>query len=213
MTYFYKKYNCVLAIIVFAIIIWLILIKYDMYDYFKTQPTLSNVDNKKYNVIGGFIDNDIAADKMATLHQFIIDILRYLKRKYIINNNQSNSTNMKNFVQRILNNYNRDVLYENDPRPGEETSYVMNKGDKFGLCLRDKTPNRNFHDYNTLQFVILHEMTHLGLLTYGHNDEFWEYFRLLLIEAAKSNLYIPVNYAIYPINYCGLPVHNNPYFN
>lgn len=196
--------------IVLIIFIILLIKKSQIKEFMTITKTVSNIDKKQYNVIGGFKNTDIAADNMALLHLFIINILRHLKKKYILQ--PTNNVKMKDFTRRILNNYNRDVLIENDPAPGEETSYILNKGSKFGVCLREKNLDRNFHDYNTLQFVILHEITHLGTISYGHNEEFWNNFKLLLIEAKASGLYKPINYAIHPIVYCGIKVTDNPYF-
>lgn len=181
-----------------------------IFEYMSVTTEVSPIDDRSYNVIGGFTDKKKAAKKLSELHMFIIDFLRYLRRKFIINKN--GSIEQQQFIGRVLKNYNPDVLHENDPGPGEETSYVMNKGQKFGLCLRNKNPERNFIDKNLLQFVIIHEMSHLGTTTYGHNREFWFWFKFLLVEATESKLYIPIDYGKHPTNYCGLSVKSNPYF-
>ena len=80
------------------------------------------------------------------------------------------------------------------------------------LCLREKKGNHPFHDYNTLQFVMIHEMAHITSISEGHNQEFINNFRFLLREAKALGYYEPINYSKTPIDYCGIKVTNNPYY-
>jgi hypothetical protein len=182
-------------------------------EYLTTNSEFSEIDKRSYNVVSGFSDRHIAANKMSMIHKFIIDILSNLKKKFIINKNGTIQEIL--FVKRILDKYNPDVLFENDPKNGEETSYVVNKGDKFAMCLRSKNVGSmgEFHDNNILQFVVLHELSHLGSTTYGHNAEFWDGFKFMLIQAKLAGLHNPIDYSKNNIIYCGLSVKRNPYFN
>ena len=194
-------------IILLFIIILLIYCKNNKdYEYFNVY---SSLDKRKYNVVGRFANYKDAADKMAESNKFIIELLRFLRNKFLIK--KQGDILEQNFVSRLLNRYNPDVLLENWPKPGDDTSFVINKGDKFGLCLRDKKYNE-FHENNILQFVIIHELTHMGTTTYGHNYEFWSWMKFMLVQAKESGLYTPVNYGIHPEKYCGLKVSSNPYF-
>lgn len=192
----------------FILIVFFMLLNYP--EYFTTTPVLSNIDNKQYRVITTFGDYKEATDKLANINDFIINFLRYLKNKFIINRN-GNKDEIK-FVQRILNNYNPDNIFENFPILGENTSFVINKGESFGICLREKE-NHNFHTFSLLKFVILHEMTHMGTIQYGHDYEFWSWFKFITIEATKSGLYDPINYSNNNVNYCGLNITFNPYYD
>jgi hypothetical protein len=182
-------------------------------EYFTTNSIQSHIDNRIYNVVGGFTDKQEAANKLSLLHGFMIKFMKYIKTKYIIKRQNVTDQEYK-FVTRILNNYRPDTLVENNPLPGEETSYILNKGDKFGVCLRIKhgVKKNQFHEIDILQFVLLHEITHLGTLTYGHNEEFWHWFKFILHQAKNSGLYNPVDYKKYPETYCGISVASNPYF-
>ena len=51
------------------------------------------------------------------------------------------------------------------------------------LCLRHKKGDHPFHDYNTLQFVMIHEIAHIASISEGHNQEFINNFRFLLRQA------------------------------
>ncbi len=180
---------------------------------FMTTEKMSRVDQRTYRVAGSFQDSHAAADKLAELHKFIVDYLRYIKTKFIIE--RRGSPHQQQFVARILKNYNPDVVFENNPGPGEETSYVTNKGEKFGICLREKVGanQKKIHKQNILKFVMLHELSHLGAITYGHNEEFWSSFKFVLIQAVESGLYAPIDYSQSEVNYCGLEVQFNPYFS
>lgn len=183
-----------------------------IYDYFTTKNVISGVDQNMYKVVGGFDNPNEAADKMASIHTFMIDFMRFLKKKFIIE--KKGTYQEKEFVRRILNKYRPDTLRENDPMPGQDTSYVLNKGDQFGLCLRKKkgADAGEFHNMGIIKFVALHEITHLGCTTFGHGPEFWTWFKFILIQSKESGLYNPVDYRRYPQSYCGIMVSHNPYF-
>ena len=184
--------------------------KHKISEYFTSRFVVSEYDKRYYKVDVQFSDKNIAANKLAILNEFIIQYLKYIK-KNIINSN-TEPRNKKLFFKRILNNYNLDNIFENNPLPGGETSFVSDKGVEFGICLRQKINQSNeFHKINILKFVMLHELTHLGCVLYGHEHEFWEWFKVVLSEAVKSRLYIPIDYSKNPENYCGLNVTTNPY--
>lgn len=196
------------------VIILILLIIYELqthtvYEYFTTEHLVSHVDKRKYKVSGGFINKIDAVNKMANLNEFIISLLKFLKKKFVINH--QGNTLEKNFIIRVLKNYNPDVIFENFPEDGEDTSFVVNKGEQFGICLRNKI-NNQIHDDNLLQFVMIHELSHLGTLTYGHDYSFWSWFKFMLVQATESGLYIPVDYSKRPVVYCGIDVTYNPYY-
>jgi hypothetical protein len=197
-----------------CIIILLLIFYYNapIKEYFTTNSTISEFDNRPYKVVGGFSDKNIAADKLAKLNEFIIQFLKYIKINVINNSNQP--LEKQQFFMRILNNYNIDNIFENEPEPGAVTSFVANKGLQFGICLRKKGEMENqFHEIDILKFVMLHELTHLGCISYGHDNEFWNCFKVVLSEAVKSGLYTPIDYSKNPENYCGISVSNNPHCN
>jgi hypothetical protein len=113
-------------------------------------------------------------------------------------------------VKRLVKGFRRAEIEE---APNDEgSSYTINKGDLVALCLRHKKDGHPFHDYNTLLFVIIHEMSHIASISEGHNSEFITNFKWLLKEAKTFGYYEPVNYQNSPITYCGVKVTNNPFF-
>ena len=92
------------------------------------------------------------------------------------------------------------------------SSYTINKGELMALCLRHKDKAKNFHDIQTLMFVLIHELAHVMSVSEGHNAEFMDNFRFILKEATNSGVYQPVDYSNSPMTYCGVKVTHNPYY-
>lgn len=203
------RLNSIIIVIIVIIIIYNCNTN-DINEYFKTDNVVSTIDKRSYTVVNKFSNMHEAANVMAKLNNFIFKFLRFLKNKFIIKN--MGNRREREFVKRLLKNYNPDVLFENNPKPGEETSFVINKGEKFGLCLRDKSTQK-IHDINLLKFVIIHELTHIGTINYGHEYQFWSWMKFMLLQAQKSGMYKPVDYQNQHQSYCGMDVTFNPIYS
>jgi hypothetical protein len=169
------------------------------------RMTVSEIDNKPYTVKENYTDHQTAANILSKLNHLNSTLIDHLKNKY-------GDSKISNHVEFLAGNYDGDVLQEHTPRTTVNTSYVLNKGDLIKLCLRDQVTG-DFHDYDTLVFVNLHELSHLLDLAYGHNKSFWTGFKFILEEAQSIGLYTPVDYEKTPVGYCGIEINNNPYFN
>lgn len=206
-----KKYDYSgIIIITLLLIIYLEYNNNYLYDTFIATKVVSDIDGRQYRISGAYENIKDASNTMAKINNFIFDFLKFLRNKFIFK--KIGTDYEQNFVKRVLKNYNPDVIFENNPKAGEDTSYVINKGEKFGICLRDKQ-TKEIHDYNLLQFVTIHELTHLGNLDFGHGYSFWAWMKFMLIQAEKSGLYTPVDYEKNPIIYCGLAVNFSPYYS
>ena len=181
---------------------------------FLTQKTCNNIDGRCYSISTKFDENTHhqASEKLALINIKLIELLRYLRKKYIWNDNPNKyRTEM---VKRLLTLYNQDNLIENAPEGLVNTSYVEDKGSVFAVCLREKNTGRNlFEHFNTLIFVALHEISHIANKTWTHGNEFWHDFKIILEEAVEIGLYTPIDYKLHPVTYCGLTVSYNPYFD
>lgn len=199
---------------IIIIIILIILINeyknHTICNYINTESMTSNTDLRKYKIISGMQNPKEAVNKMAMLNNFMLEFLRKLKTKFLVE--KKGHRLEKEFVKRVIKNYNPDVIFENNPRPGEETSFVTNKGENFGICLRNKT-NNDLHRDNILKFVIIHELTHLGTTTYGHDYQFWSWMKFMVTQAYLFGMYEPIDYSKNPKMYCGDKVNDNPYYN
>jgi hypothetical protein len=140
-----------------------------------------------------------AANVMAALDENLIEILRHVQNKL---NAGRYSKRQAAFINRCLYLYDPKILVENSPRNfASETSYSVEKGGLLAICLRNA--GGKFHDFSTLQYVLLHELSHIGLTVEHHPPEFWRAFKFLLGEAAESGHYKPVDYSKTPVKYCG----------
>jgi hypothetical protein len=112
-------------------------------------------------------------------------------------------------VIRLSERYKQTKLFESNTHE----TYTLNKGEEVVMCLRDYSKNKQIHDdFNLLIFVGLHELAHIMSVTTDHEPEFWANFKFILRTAAEMNMYDPVDYALDPVSYCAMIVHDNPYF-
>ena len=47
----------------------------------------------------------------------------------------------------------------------------------------------------------------------GHKSEFWQNFKFLLENAKEAGIHKPVDYKNEPREYCGMKIHDNPYYD
>lgn len=117
-------------------------------------------------------------------------------------------------VKRIIESFDSIRIVETLPT-SEHTAYSENKGEKIALCLNSsqRVGDKKLIDPNTLAFVALHELAHVGTESEGHQPEFWNNFKFLLQQATKMGLYQPVDYKKEPQPYCGDKLTDNPLFD
>ena len=184
------------VIVFFSLIILIILETNELFIEYRN----SKLNNKKYGVQEEFHKSDEAVEILAKLHDQMEDLVRDLHKNYPNDDR----------VLRLVKGFMKAKIEEAPNDDG--SSYTINKGELVAICLRHKKNDHPFHDYNTLLFVIIHEMSHIASISEGHNSEFITNFKWLLKEAKKFGYYDPVNYQKSPMTYCGVKVTNNPYF-
>ena len=160
----------------------------------------SNISGNTYKIHEELPDFEQTADVLGKLELFIDKLLTYLYT------NKKSDPRTKRLIKRL-----NDISIEEAPFEPNVSSYTINKGELISLCIRNKK-NKQFHNYQTLLFVVIHELAHVASVTKGHNKEFIDNFKWLLKIAKQANIYMPQNYSINPIEYCGVKVTNNPYF-
>ncbi len=173
----------------------------------------SSLNNTDYEVQGDLPQPDFAADLLAQLNEKTSLLKECLQNKYINNSDSNIEQQDLVAVKRLINRLELNDFYI-DEAPFEEdsSSYTINKK-QISFCLRKKNKHRNFHDLETLNFVLIHELAHVMSESTGHGSEFMRNFRFLLREAHDCGIYNPVNYGINPMTYCGVRVTHNPYYN
>ena len=183
------------VLIIFFLIISFAFLLY-LYRYYSSIETIvSTIDNRDYNVQ---IRNDAqeAANLIAQVRQKLITLVDHMYRTY--------PSNPK--VIKLKKNFNPDVLKEGIDDP-KYTTYTVNKGEEIVLCLRT---NGQLVDLNVLTFVCIHELSHIGNETIGHDEPFWEFFRELLLEAINIGVYTNYDYKAQNVQYCGMTITDSP---
>jgi hypothetical protein len=116
-------------------------------------------------------------------------------------------------VKRLVDGFNPKTIIETLPT-SQFTAYSENKGEKIAFCLnKKKGEDENLIDEKTLTFVAIHELSHVMTVSIGHKAEFWENFKFLLENAKEAGIHQPVDYKNEPASYCGMDIHDNPYYD
>ena len=131
------------------------------------------------------------------------------KKKNILCDYVKDSQKYKNHpgIKRLLENRNvkfEELSYEYN----SEAAYSINKGERIGICLRDK--DGNIQNENTMMFVLLHELAHIMSKHYAHDTEFWDNFALLIKASNECGIYKYVNYENNSTMYCGHEITHTP---
>ena len=185
--------NTGFTILILSIIFMYLIYQYHYYSNIET--IVSKIDNRNYDVQ---IKDDSAeaADLIAKVREKLILLVNHMHKTF--------PSNPK--VMRLKKNFNPDVLKEGIDNPSY-TSYTVNKGEEIILCLRT---DGKIVDINVLTFVCIHELSHIGNETVGHDEPFWEFFKELLIEAINIGVYIKYDYRKSPVKYCGMMITDSP---
>lgn len=188
-------------IIGFILIICLY-IYFDNSDSFQLKCIVSTVDGNKYCVRERKKLN-AAADLLANMTEKCKKLVDYVGEKYPEKAN----------VKRLVAGFNPKKVMETLPT-SSYTAYSENKGEKLAFCLnREKTDNEDLIDESTLMFVAIHELSHIATESIGHKSEFWENFKFLLECAKEAGIHNPVDYKKEPREYCGMKIHDSPYYD
>lgn len=121
----------------------------------------------------------------------------------------------ESWIARLNKNYKRngESLSEAAVENGF-TSFTIDK-EYMHICLRTRDSSENLYDLNTLMYVVIHELAHMGNYDSrgnpieGHGLEFVEKFRFLLQQAVKLNIYTYQDYSKKPQEYCGITIYKN----
>jgi predicted RNA binding protein with dsRBD fold (UPF0201 family) len=174
----------------------------DNYESFQLKCIVSTVDGNKY-CVREREKIEQAADLLATISKKCNELVTYTSEKYPD----------KESVQRLKQNFNPQKIMETLPT-STYTAYSENKGEKVAFCLnKQKQDNDNLIDESTLTFVAIHELSHVMTKSIGHKSEFWSNFKFLLECAKEAGIHTPVDYKEKPQEYCGMKIHDNPYYD
>jgi hypothetical protein len=187
-----------------------------LYIYYTTLYTKVDGGRRDWVVAAGYENSKEAAEMLDSLNTTVINFMRALRDKYEIDRpwkQPRGSARWREIITVLLDNYNPDVIREHRPIGGE-TSFTQQKGRAMYLCMRQKENPRELVSESTMLFVLLHEMSHIAAyFTWDHTPQFWEVFKMILLEAAELGFYQPIDYSKTPVKYCGMTIDHNPYFD
>jgi len=195
-----NEVSTVIVFIIFVLFFTIIISIINEHSELFLEYRVSSTNNKSYGIQEDFNESHKALELLAKLHEEMNKFVSDLKKNHPTDER----------IARLVHGM-KSIKIEEAPND-DGSSYTINKGELMALCLRHKKGDHPFHDYNTLQFVMIHEMAHITSISEGHNQEFINNFRFLLREAKTLGYYEPINYSTSPINYCGIQVTNNPYY-
>lgn len=191
----------VLFYIIVVFVIGIIIKLYLESDMFNLKCIISGVDGNKYCVRERSKLTEVA-DLLARVTNKLKSLVKHMDKKYPEREN----------VRRLVKNFNPKRIQETLPT-SVHTAYSENKGEKMAFCVTKKKNGLELIDENTLTFVAIHELAHVGTKSIGHKDEFWNNFKFLLENAKEAGIYKPEDYKKKPASYCGMKITDNPYFD
>lgn len=184
----------ILIIIVVVLLLYLFITK--SLEYIK-----SDINNKYYLVKSSDnIPNKEKANIIAELSKRIDKLIYYLTVNYS-NKDTVNYLEYNENVKLLLERFSPEIIGENIMPFG--TSYTINKGTYIAMCIDES------RDLNTMMFVLLHELSHVGSSSIGHTQEFLDFFRYLLKVSIRLNIYKNIDYTSSPKEYCGIKIDRN----
>jgi len=171
-------------------------------DELQLKCFVSTVDGNKYCVRDRKKVQQ-AADLLAKVTEKCKSLVDYTKTKYPEDDR----------VVRLGQNFNPQTVMETLPTSAH-TAYSENKGEKIAFCLNPTKEDENeLIDEHTLTFVAIHELSHTMTKSIGHKSEFWENFKFMLMNAKEAGIHDPKDYKEAPQKYCGMKIHDNPYYD
>ena len=170
-------------------------------DAFNLKCIVSDIDCNKY-CVRERAKLQLAANRLATTTVKLKKLVVYLEKTFPKREN----------IKRLVKNFNPKKVSETLPT-SSYTAYSENKGEKLAFCTTTTKEGDQLIDENTLTFVAIHELAHIMTVSIGHTSEFWQNFRFLLKNAMDLNLYTAVDYKKKPVEYCGMNITDNPYYD
>jgi predicted metal-dependent hydrolase len=192
-----------LLIILLIIIIFIVLT--NNYEDFVVSIK-SPIDDKVYKVQDSTSEKEQqSADLLASLNKQIYLIIEHLENKY-----KNELQNVSRLISRLKN---KNTKIEEAPSEDKSSSYTISKGELIAFCLKEQITDKFYTLDKILNFVLIHELSHIMSVTIGHTPEFYTNFKFLLKEFEEAGIYKNIDYSKHNINYCNVLVTHNPFFS
>jgi len=165
---------------------------------FRSMTFLKSPIDNNYYMVRDLSDKYTAIIMLSTIKLNIIRL-----NNYLIDNKDNKYKEYKPYIEQ-LNNKIQSVTIAESRESSSSTSYSVNKGDELVFCLRSKKEWNKFHNFNTIMYVALHEISHIACPEYGHGPLFKKIFAFMTEVAIELNIYVHVDFNKLPEEYCGI---------
>ena len=192
----------VMLLFILGFVLYLAVKFYKESDYLQLKCIISDIDGDKYCIR----DREKSKEAVNLLAKTVHNMKQLVE--YIKKNEPDHPITI-----RLVNGFNPKKCIETLPT-NQHKAFSENKGEKLAFCLNKQNDNNlELIDENTLMFVALHELAHIGTEEVGHTDQYWSNFKWILKQAVVIHIYKPIDYKKTPQNYCGMDITDNPYYN
>lgn len=165
---------------------------------FKSMTFLKSPLDNNYYMVRDLADKDTAIIMLSTIKLNIIKL-----NNYLMENKNDKYKEYKKYIEQ-LNDRIQSVTIAESKETSSSTSYSVNKGEELVFCLRSKREWNKFHNFNTIMYVALHEISHIACPEYGHGTLFKKIFAFITQVAIELNIYTHVDFNKSPEEYCGI---------
>ena len=165
---------------------------------FRSMTFLKSPLDNNYYMVRELSDKDTAIIMLSTIKLNIIKLNDYLVK------NKDDKYKEYNLYIEQLNDRIQSVTIAESRETSSSTSYSVNKGEELVFCLRSKKEWNKFHNFNTIMYVALHEISHIACPEYGHGPLFKKIFAFITQVAIELNIYVHVDFNKSPEEYCGI---------
>jgi len=165
---------------------------------FKSMTFLKSPLDQNYYMVRDLSDKDTAVIMLSTIKLNIIKL-----NDYLVKNKETKYKDYKAYIEQ-LNERIKSTTIAESKESSSSTSYSVNKGEELVFCLRSKREWNKFHNFNTIMYVALHEISHIACPEYGHGPLFKKIFAFITQVAIELNIYVHVDFNKSPEEYCGI---------
>ena len=184
--------------LIILIIIIIISISIFYWYYFKSMTFLQSPVDNNYYMVRDLSDKTTAVIMLSTIRLNILKL-----NDYLVKNKDDKYEEYKSYIEQ-LNDRIKGVTIAESRESSSSTSYSVNKGEELVFCLRSKKEWNKFHNFNTIMYVALHEISHIACPEYGHGPLFKKIFAFITQVSIEINIYTQKDFNKNPEEYCGI---------
>ena len=184
--------------LIILIIIIIISISIFYWYYFKSMTFLQSPIDNNYYMIRDLSDKTTAVIMLSTIRLNILKL-----NDYLVKNKNDKYKEYKTYIEQLDDRI-KGVTIAESRESSASTSYSVNKGEELVFCLRSKKEWNKFHNFNTIMYVALHEISHIACPEYGHGPLFKKIFAFITQVAIEINIYTQTDFNKTPEEYCGI---------